>query len=193
MEKWWSCPEHFKNLRTVGQAAVLVFRESEMFQEWQDGRKKKKPWIRHEIKLKDVSINYPVLSKSSVNRTSGVAVTADRSDFVWLQKMFNPSASINAKNWFFFSHPLRNIARFLSDGWYVKMKSVMGYCLHVHSQTLSDISLPMVTLDEKCKLVFNVFNLLLTCPYLHLGLHRNFKGVLFTPINYFCMCDSAET
>lgn len=69
----------------------------------------------------------------------------------------------------------------------------MGYCLHVHSQTLSDISLPMVTLDEKCKLVFNVFNLLLTCPYLHLGLHRNFKGVLFTPINYFCMCDSAET
>lgn len=102
MEKWWSCPEHFKNLRTVGQAAVLVFRESEMFQEWQDGGKKKKPWIRHEIKLKDVSINYPVLSKSSVNRTSGVAVTADRSDFVWLQKMFNPSASINAKNWFFF-------------------------------------------------------------------------------------------
>lgn len=46
------------------------------------GKKKKKTWIRHEIKLKDVSINYPVLSKSSVNRTSGVAVTVDRSDFV---------------------------------------------------------------------------------------------------------------
>lgn len=62
------------------------------------------------------------------------------------------------------------------------MTSVIVYSLYVDNQTLSNIILPIITSEEKCKLAFNVFNFLLTCPYLHLGLHRNLKRILFTPI-----------
>lgn len=131
----------------------------------------------------NIKTSQKILSYQSLNQTQVVADTANRSDFAKGLKFFWSHTLTNVKNLFFFSINLwKRLPHFHSKGRYFRMTSVIVYSLYVDNQTLSNIILPIITSEEKCKLAFNVFNFLLTCPYLHLALHRNLKRILFTPI-----------